>query len=569
MHHLPVLKFLKKSIFLLLVTLLISCTPVQSKGITAGINPTATAEATPVQPSTATLAPLPTSAPTASPSPQPASLWLPDTLPEQLRASMPLPTGFTQAKDEATASVKLAFAVPPSSAATTAWVYALTAPFPTITDGVSLADLKTAWEDTPPASLGLKTLLVDASTHAIFEQLWGKSGRAVQILATDKILDAAWPNPETWAILPFEQLQPRWKVLTVDGISPIRKDFNQPAYGLTVTFSLSGDPAQVTALQAVLPKGNRLADHLTTVVVTGVTALVRGTASLMEGRGMTYPAQDIGDWLRDADILHISNEVAFAENCPQPFNWTDLRFCSRPKYIELLESIGTDVVELTGDHFADWSTEAMLYTLKMYKDRGWKYYGGGANAEEAMQPATFEHNGNRIAFIGCNAKQEGYATASATSPGAVHCNMDKMEASVKKLVKDGYAPIVTFQHIEYYQYIALPYLQVDFRRMANAGAVIVSGSQAHQPHGFEFRDNAIIHYGLGNLFFDQTNQGDPPRTAFIDRHVFYGGKLISTELLTIYLVDFARSRPMTPEERQAMLQTVFKASDWNVKQPNP
>ena len=54
-------------------------------------------------------------------------------------------------------------------------------------------------------------------------------------------------------------------------------------------------------------------------MLTGVTALVRGTASLMEGQGMTYPAQEIGDWLREADILHISNEVPFAENCPQPY----------------------------------------------------------------------------------------------------------------------------------------------------------------------------------------------------------------------------------------------------------
>jgi poly-gamma-glutamate capsule biosynthesis protein CapA/YwtB (metallophosphatase superfamily) len=36
--------------------------------------------------------------------------------------------------------------------------------------------------------------------------------------------------------------------------------------------------------------------------------------------------------------------------------------------------------------------------------------------------------------------------------------------------------------------------------------VIVSGSQAHQPHGFEFYNGSLIHYGLGNLFFDQYNE---------------------------------------------------------------
>ena len=137
-----------------------------------------------------------------------------------------------------------------------------------------------------------------------------------------------------------------------------------------------------------------------------------------------------------------------------------------------------------------------------------------------------------------------------------------MAESVKELRAEGYLPIVTFQHLEYYSYEAHPILQKDFRQMADAGAVIVSGSQAHQPHAFEFKIDSFLHYGLGNLFFDQTNQGVPPRTAFIDRHVFYEGRQISTELLTIYLIDYARSRPMTPEERQEMLSTVFKASGW-------
>ena len=63
---------------------------------------------------------------------------------------------------------------------------------------------------------------------------------------------------------------------------------------------------------------NRRADKLTTVVLTGVTALVRGTAYIMEQSGYTYPAIDIGDILRGADILHISNEISVYRNLSQP-----------------------------------------------------------------------------------------------------------------------------------------------------------------------------------------------------------------------------------------------------------
>lgn len=297
--------------------------------------------------------------------------------------------------------------------------------------------------------------------------------------------------------------------------------------------------------------------------MTGTTALVRGTSNTMYFHGVDYPAEDIAPILQGADITHISNEVPFAPNCPLYNNTQDdLRFCTNPKYIGLLEYIGTKIVELSGDHFADDGPEAMLYTLQLYRDRGWSYYGGGANLEDGRQPAYIVHNGNRLAFIGCNAKQGGYATATATNPGAVHCDLDWMKAEVKTLRDQGYLPIVTYQHEEYYSYKVLPQYRPDFTEMAEAGAVIVSGSQAHQPQNFEFDNGGLIHYGLGNLFFDQVNFAPETKDAFIDRHVFYGGRYISTELITIRFVDMARSRLMTSDERAALLKVIFKASGW-------
>jgi hypothetical protein len=530
----------------------------------AAVLPTAPAAAP-----TASQETMPATAPTAatahSPTPQPTkpplALWLPEYLPAELRAGLVIPPEIVLSSSADTAALRLeALTAEQSAAVVVPWVYALAAPFPTIADAVELDDLRAAWQGQPVMGQPFQSLLVDSSTLAVFETMWGKAGPSVRALPADQLLEAAWKEKTAWAVLPFELLEPRWKVILVSGKSPVQKEFDSLRYGLTVRFGMQGEREQIAQSQIQLPVGNRRPDRMTTVVLTGVTALVRGTASLMTMYGMTYPANDIGPWLREADILHINNEVPFAKNCPAPHNWEGLVFCSQTRTIELLEDVGTDVVELTGDHLHDWGPEAMLYTLELYKERGWQIYGGGANAEEARQPALFEHHGNRIAFIGCNAKPPGYAQASDTSPGAIHCDFEYMESAVKKLRDEGHLPIVTFQHLEYYEYIARPKLKDDFRRMSEAGAVIVSGSQAHHPHAFEFRQDAFLHYGLGNLFFDQTNQGDAPRTAFIDRHIFYDGRHISTELLTIYLVDYARSRPMNPEERQDMLQKVFDAS---------
>ena len=450
-----------------------------------------------------------------------------------------------------------------------AWIFTLAAPFPTITDEVRAEELVSFWRTGRLISGGPQSLLVDESTRAVLASIWGEPSRRVRVLPSNQLLDVAWQEMNAWAVLPFEELEPRWKCISVGGQNPLHKDFDPDSYPLTVNFGVSGDPDQVAEISnqhgagsaaPLLPETNRRADHLTTLMLTGVTALVRGTAAYMENFGMDYPARDVGPWLREADILHVSNEIAFAENCPSPSNWDGLKFCSQARYIQLLEDIGADVIDLSGDHFADWGPEAMLFSLDLYRQKGWPVYGGGANIEESQKPALFEHNGNKIAFLGCNAKEIGYSTAGKDAPGAVHCDDAWLLPAIRAVKAQGYLPIVTFQHQEYYEYIARPQLKVDFENAAGAGAVIVSGSQAHQPHTFAFSNNgAFLHYGLGNLFFDQVFSMDATDQAFIDRHVIYEGKYIGTELLTIQFINYALARQMTQAERERLLEDIFTA----------
>jgi poly-gamma-glutamate synthesis protein (capsule biosynthesis protein) len=514
--------------------------------------------------------------PTLTPVP-PTRIWLPPYLPDTLRSELTLPAEWETADQESGADYALDILLEPSAhAAGTSWVYALAAPFATITDDVALEDLTARWRGGESNTLNDLILLVDESTLAIFTRLWGEPGEAVRVTPVERLLADAASVKNAWAILPFDQLEPRWKVIAIDGQSPVQKSFQAEPYPLAALFGVmdaEGEPVSGESAPVSLPPSNRQTDHLTTVMLTGVTALVRGTASLMEVLGMDYPATDIGDTLREADILHINNEAVFASDCPHPYPWEGLAFCSQTEYIALLESIGTDVIEFSGDHLQDWGVEATSLTLDLYEERGWPIYGGGRNSAEAQVPVYFEHNGNRIAFLGCSAKEEGYSGAGVDSPGSIHCDFDQLVAEIGRVRSEGYLPLVTFQHLEYLRYDIHPALQADFRRVAEAGAVIVSGSQAHQPHAMEFYpapgasgetqgSASFLHYGLGNLFFDQLKEGYPNRQAFIDRHVFYEGRHISTELITILFIDYARARPMTVEERQDLLSTVFKASGW-------
>jgi poly-gamma-glutamate synthesis protein (capsule biosynthesis protein) len=530
--------------------------------------PTLSATPTAFQP----ISPTDTLLPPPSPSPTqpPKRIWLPQYLPEALRNSISLPEGYVWAAAQNEADLSLSVATL-NSVDTIPWIYALVAPFPTVTDGIAYTDLQAAWAGKSTQLFNGSPFLMDDSTSQVLNTYWGPPAPdVVQVLPADQLLEYAWSNRPAWAIVPFESLEPRWKVLNIDGQSPIHKDFDPASYPLTIPFAISGDLRLLTGGFS-LPGTNRDEFRLTTVAMTGVTAMVRATAFTMEHQGITYPAQDIGSLLASADITHISNEIPFSPDCPFPSpTLGPLVFCSNPKYIDLLKAVGTDIIELTGDHFMDYGADATLYTLQMYKDLGWPYYGGGANAEEARQPVKLENNGNKIAFMGCNVGCQVKtaipcdAIATDNHPGAAQCDFDWIKSEIPALRDEGYQVIFTFQHIEYYTYTTEPILAEDFGLLAAAGAAIVSGSQAHQPHGFAFENGSFLHYGLGNLFFDQFHYCayNACDDAFIDRHVFYNGRYISTEPITIRFVDFARPRLMTPEERSHFLEIIFEASGW-------
>jgi poly-gamma-glutamate synthesis protein (capsule biosynthesis protein) len=528
-------------------------------------DPTATSNTAPLLTNTPT--PTPISTVTTSQRHVTQSLWIAPYLPKDITQGLVAPFPITI--DQESTSVDLVIDIGNANVFTRL-VYALVVPFPSLEDEVEVENLMRAWNGDPQDAFRSTHLYVSEATYVVFTRWWGApAGDFVRILPEDQVLDGTWREATAWAIVPFEQLEPRWKVVTVNGGNPIFKSFNPESYALSVPVSLTGnDPGMVAGLTEALAFSvptsyNRDANKLTTVVLTGVTALVRATAAEMETRGIIYPALDVGDMLREADILHISNEVPFAESCPEP-NPSDpnLVFCSSPDYILLMETIGTDVVELTGDHFGDWGTAAVLYTLDLYDEVGMAYYGGGETVEEAQMPIIFEHNSNQIAFLGCNAKGGSYTPLLRGWPGAVDCRFNTVIPTINEFDTDGYLVIMTFQHYEYYYFDPNYVLENDFRLVADAGADIVSGSQAHQPHGMEFYNDSTLFYGLGNLFFDQLTVSEDTARALITRHVVYDSKHISTEIFTIYFADYSRPRYLLDGGRRKLLREVFEASEW-------
>ncbi|TLN00727.1 CapA family protein, partial [bacterium] len=335
------------------------------------------------------------------------------------------------------------------------WIYVLAAPFATIQDEVSLADLQAFWRGEAVNPFGDASLGMTSATMHAFEFLWGASDITKLRVANDfSELEQLRDTERVWALLPFEQLGPQWKVISIDGQNPLLRGLDANAYPLAVSFTLTG-PYSETALQH--PFTNRDESKLTVLVMTGVTALVRATAATMDLKGVEYPASSILDWLTTADLTHTSNEVSFSTSCPQAhYSDTSLQMCSQPEYLDLLTAAGFDIIELSGNHLNDYGREPLAYTLDLYRQAGLRYFAGGANLTEARQALLVEDHGNRLAFIGCNPAGPPNVWATETQPGAADCaDYDWIKAEAQRLREEGYLPIITLQYYEAYRPEAL------------------------------------------------------------------------------------------------------------------
>lgn len=444
--------------------------------------------------------------------------------------------------------------------------YVLTVPFISRLNNLPFSQIVDIWKEKDEESSNYQIWINESSLGDLIEIFGEEPGDHVHISETEP---TSCEDNTCLRLMDFSDVDPRWKIIQIDQQSLVDVDFNAATYPMVVRVWTNKNPQMnnKTVFETdVILSTNFDPNKLTSVLLTGTTALVRNTAFQIERYGFDFPAQNLKSLLGSVDILHISNEVPFYSSCPPAVPVRpEMRFCSDPGYVEVLKRLNVNVIELTGNHLLDWGPDAFLETISIYDNNGINYYGGGINQDQASMPYKIEHNGNKIAFIGCNVTGPDNNWATEDRPGALKCDLEDMEDEIKLLVSGGYNPIFTFQHFEFNTFRATQQMREDFWRMAKVGAVVVSGSQAHYPQGMDFVESSFIHYGLGNFFFDQmyTYWG----MATIDIHYFYNNQYINTHQIAIINENFGQPRIMTTEEEDFLLDKLYSNSFYYLQEP--
>lgn len=518
---------------------------------------------------TRTATPLP---PTLTPEPETPTLWLEPYLDPTLRDTI-LQVAQDQklsvVSDPKMAALRITLIDSPDPLLLTEDVYVVADRFATLRNGVKFGEVQQVWEGrSAPALSGL---IVTNETAVALTPLLGAPAATVKIVAPEALTDAVWQTPGSLAVVPFDQLNPRLIAQPLDGANILDRTLDLTKYPLVVRVYVEGSgdraPEFYNALHDSVPATNRDPGRMTSIVMTGVTAMGRFTAQAIDDSGdPAFPARVVAPILSQADITHVSNEIPFVDNCPPNLVHDSIRLCSKSANIETFKALGVDIVGLTGNHAGDFGYDNYVKTLELYTANGMKYYAGGRDATEARKPLIVESNGNKIAFLGANSFGPQSYWATASKPGTNGYDAEKMKQDIAAARKQADLVFVEYQADEVYSYTPDATNVKIFRRTLTDGADVVTGVQNHHPASVEFQDGGKreILYGLGNFSFDQMYD-DEVRGGLIPRHLVYKGKLLQTELLTTMLDKYAQPRWATPAERENILRGVFGASGFKLQ----
>ncbi len=344
----------------------------------------------------------------------------------------------------------------------------------------------------------------------------------------------------------YTKITPEDRVVSVDG----KYFFDDVKNGAKYTYiTYTTDESEKNTATWIIKEGQDInlpdnSSEFLSFAQTGVTALTRAMTITLNGaaggRG-SYFADNIKDFLSSKDLTHISNEVSFTDNCKGSRGTMSL--CADWRSLDSITAIGTDIVELTGNHNNNYGYDANVKTIKKYQDLGMKTFGGGVNEEEASKPLELENKGNHITLLGYNnstsTKGNG-ELANGSKAGANGYTAEKAKADIAAAKERGDLIIVDIQFSECYSYpdegeempacdAPIAGQKAFFRQFIDWGADIVVGTQAHQPQTFEYYQDKPIYYGLGNLFFDQTYWPGTQR-GYILTHYIKDNKILNTRI---------------------------------------
>lgn len=169
-----------------------------------------------------------------------------------------------------------------------------------------------------------------------------------------------------------------------------------------------------------------------------------------------------------------------------------------------------DAVSLANNHSWDYGSDGFRESLRVLREAGIPFFGGGNHLQEARKPLVVECKGRRIAFLGYNEFRASNYAATETTAGNVPLVEEFIVEDLRK-AREELGCDIAIPYLHWGEELVASPRQDQrqlARRLIDAGATAVIGAHPHVTQTMEIYRGAPIVYSLGNFVFDYY-PGDP------------------------------------------------------------
>jgi poly-gamma-glutamate capsule biosynthesis protein CapA/YwtB (metallophosphatase superfamily) len=391
------------------------------------------------------------------------------------------------------------------------------------------------------------------------------------------VVDHVSKTPEALGLVPWDEVGPRVKALSVDGRSLLDSE-GSGDYPLAPEGAMVPDPEE---LRRVVVGGDIVLDRgqYYTVIQKGmgidfpldggyaaVTSRVPEQSAYSEtGIIHQFTARRIGsagavrEYLSGADLTLANFENPVIRDAVYHPDATT--FTGHLRLMPVLDQAGLDGVTLGNNHILDAGTTGLNETMRHLDDAGILHAGAGMDLAEARKPMVFDLGGTKVGVLSyLDVPSYGWAWATQSAPGTAPLLRNVMEEDIERL-RSRVDLILVMPHWGK-EYIATPEpQQVDLAHAAlDTGADLVIGGHAHWPKGIEIYEGKPIFYGVGNFLLDQS-WSEETSTGIFAEITLYGDDVVQVRPVPFIMLDFAQPNFLMPRAGgDRALRKIFAAS---------
>ncbi|MHB1394776.1 MAG: CapA family protein [Clostridia bacterium] len=286
----------------------------------------------------------------------------------------------------------------------------------------------------------------------------------------------------------------------------------------------------------------------------------KSVAGFIKSKGEDYVFEGYEKHFKSSDIVFGNLETALTSK-GQPIKDKEYTFRSNPKLAPYLKKYNFTALSVANNHIMDFGPAALTDTMKLLKENGISYGGGGYNKQEASNGVVIEKKGYKIGFIAftkVTPSVDWYA--GAKKPGIIGAykahEVEVLEA-VKNLNEKCDLLVVSL-HWGKERLIAVRKEETELaHKLIDSGADVIAGHHPHVVQAIEMYKDKPIFYSLGNFFFTTSYLEISNKTIMTTVRYDNKGELKSVEAVP-GMIKWGRPVPMEEAEKQEFINYLNK-----------